>query len=129
MWYKIRELYLIGFNKSQIAFQLGLHRSTVRRYLKLDEDTLLAVFEGVPHFDISRDELAAGIKAVDLCTEKAAIFPSKGEMRKLVQSGGVSFNKEKLAEVDTVIDCSSLLDDKYLLVQRGKKNYYLLIAK
>ena len=72
---------------------------------------------------------AAGIKAVDLCTEKAAIFPSKGEMRKLVQSGGVSFNKEKLAEVDTVIDCSSLLDDKYLLVQRGKKNYYLLIAK
>ena len=70
--------------------------------LKLDEDTLLAVFEGVPHFDISRDELAAGIKAVDLCTEKAAIFPSKGEMRKLVQSGGVSFNKEKLAEVDTL---------------------------
>ena len=49
-------------------------------------------------------------------------------MRKLVQSGGVSFNKEKLAEVDTVIDCSSLLDDKYLLVQIGKKNYYLLIA-
>ena len=88
-----------------------------------------AAVEAVPHFDISRDELAAGIKAVDLCTEKAAIFPSKGEMRKLVQSGGVSFNKEKLAEVDTVIDCSSLLDDKYLLVQRGKKNYYLLIAK
>ena len=55
--------------------------STHEALLKLDEDTLLAVFEGVPHFDISRDELAAGIKAVDLCTEKAAIFPSKGEMR------------------------------------------------
>ena len=73
--------------------------------------------------------MTAGIKAVDLCTEKAAIFASKGEMRKLVQSGGVSVNKEKLAAADTVIDSSALLDGKYLLVQRGKKNYYLLIAK
>ena len=119
------EDYEAAVEASNILFGNSTHEAL----LKLDEDTLLAVFEGVPHFDISRDELAAGIKAVDLCTEKAAIFPSKGEMRKLVQSGGVSFNKEKLAEVDTVIDCSSLLDDKYLLVQRGKKNYYLLIAK
>lgn len=95
----------------------------------LDEATLLDVFNGVPQFEINREELSAGIKAVDLFTEKAAIFPSKGEMRKLVQSGGVSINKEKLAETDTVIDCGSLLDGKYLLVQRGKKNYYLLIAK
>ncbi len=119
------EDYEAAVEASNILFGNSTHEAL----LKLDEDTLLAVFEGVPHFDISRDELAAGIKAVDLCTEKAAIFPSNGEMRKLVQSGGVSFNKEKLAEVDTVIDCSSLLDDKYLLVQRGKKNYYLLIAK
>lgn len=96
---------------------------------KLDEDTLLAVFDGVPQFDINREELSAGIKAIDLFTEKAPIFPSKGEMRKLVQSGGVSLNKEKLAESEEIIDCSSLLDEKYLLVQRGKKNYYLLIAK
>ena len=54
---------------------------------------------------------------------------SKGEMRKLVQSGGISVNKEKLTDQDMVIDCSSLLDEKYLLVQRGKKNYYLLIVK
>lgn len=96
---------------------------------KLDEDTLLAVFEGVPQFEISRDELSTGIKAIDLFTEKAAIFPSKGEMRKMVQSGGVSLNKEKLADQETIIDCSLLLDEKYLLVQKGKKNYYLLIAK
>lgn len=95
----------------------------------IDEDTLLSVFEGVPRFDISRDELSAGIKAVDLCTDKAAIFPSKGEMRKLVQSGGVSINKEKLTLCDTVINADYLLNGKYLLVQRGKKNYYLLIAK
>lgn len=96
---------------------------------KLDEETLLAVFEGVPQFEISREELAGGIKAVDLFTEKAAVFPSKGEMRKLVQSGGVSVNKEKLTTFDALLDTASLLDDKYLLVQKGKKNYFLLIAK
>ncbi len=103
--------------------------STSEALKKLDEDTLLAVFDGVPQFEISRDELSAGVKAIDLFTEKAAVFASKGEMRKLVQSGGISINKEKLADAETVIDCSSLLDEKYLLVQRGKKNYYLLIAK
>jgi tyrosyl-tRNA synthetase len=96
---------------------------------RLDEDTLLSVFEGVTRFDISRDELSAGIKAVDLCTDKAAVFSSKGEMRKLTQSGGVSINKEKLAGHDVVINTDYLLNDKYLLVQRGKKNYFLLIAR
>ncbi len=96
---------------------------------KLDEDTLLAVFEGVPQFEVSRDELAAGVKATDLLTDHAAVFPSKGEMRKLVQSGGVSLNKEKLADADTVISIADLLNGKYLLVQRGKKNYFLLIAR
>lgn len=95
----------------------------------LDEETLLDVFKGVPQFEISRDELGAGVKAIDLFTEKAAIFSSKGEMRKLVQSGGISLNKEKLTDQDMIIDSKSLLDNKYLLVQRGKKNYYLLIAK
>lgn len=103
--------------------------STSEALKKLDEDTLLAVFEGVPQFEISREELSEGIKAVDLFTEKAPVFPSKGEMRKLVQSGGVSINKEKLAEFDSVLDCASLLDEKYLLVQKGKKNYFLIIAK
>jgi tyrosyl-tRNA synthetase len=95
----------------------------------LDEQTLLAVFEGVPQFEVSRDALAAGIKAVDLCTDHAAVFASKGEMRKLAQGGGVSLNKEKLAAFDQVITTADLVDEKYLIVQRGKKNYYLLIAK
>lgn len=96
---------------------------------RLDEDTLLAVFDGVPQFEVLREELASGIKVVDLLTEKAPVFSSKGELRKLIQSGGVSINKEKLTETDAVLDISSLLDDKYLLIQRGKKNYYLLIVK
>ena len=68
-------------------------------------------------------------KAVDLFVDNAAVFASKGEMRKLVQGGGVSLNKEKLAAFDQVVTTADLLDEKYLLVQRGKKNYYLLIAK
>ena len=96
---------------------------------KLDEQTLLSVFEGVPQFEVSRDALGAGVKAVDLFVENAPIFPSKGEMRKLVQGGGVSLNKEKLTAFDQIVNTNDLLDDKYLLVQRGKKNYYLVIAK
>ena len=96
---------------------------------KLDEDTLLSVFEGVPQFEVAKAEIEAGIKAVDLFAEKTAIFPSKGEMRKMVQGGGVSLNKEKLTAFDQVINSDNLLDGKYLLVQRGKKNYYLIIAK
>jgi tyrosyl-tRNA synthetase len=96
---------------------------------KLDENTLLSVFEGVPTFEISRDELVAGVKAVDLFVEQAAIFSSKGEMRKLVQGGGVSVNKEKLAAFDREIKTADLIDDKFLVVQRGKKNYFLVIAK
>ena len=119
------EDYEAAVEASNILFGNSTHESL----MKLDEDTLLAVFEGVPQFEISRDELSAGVKAIDLLTEKAAVFASKGEMRKLVQSGGISINKEKLADAEAVIDCSSLLNEKYLLVQRGKKNYYLLIAK
>ncbi|MDM8268443.1 tyrosine--tRNA ligase [Barnesiella viscericola] len=103
--------------------------STSEQLHKLDEDTLLAVFEGVPQFEVSRDAILGGVPAIELTTEMAAVFPSKGEMRKLTQGGGVSINKEKLAAPDTKIDGSYLLNDKYIIVQRGKKNYYLLIAK
>jgi len=120
-----KEDYETAVEASQILFG----NSTSEALKKLDEDTLLAVFEGVPHFEINKKELNKELKAVDLLTEIAAVFPSKGEMRKLVQSGGVSINKEKLLNFDTVIDKSYLLEDKYILVQKGKKNYYLLIVK
>ena len=117
------------YNAAVEASQILFGSATSEALRKLDEDTLLAVFEGVPQFEIDRKELAEGLKAVDLMAEKTSIFPSKGEMRKTVQSGGVSINKEKLASFDTIIDSSYLLGDKYILVQKGKKNYFLLIAK
>ena len=96
---------------------------------KLDEETLLSVFEGVPQHEVSKNDLLAGIKAVELLTDKAPVFPSKAEMRKMTQGGGVSLNKEKLAAFDETIDASCLIGGKYILAQKGKKNYFLLIAK
>ena len=120
-----KEDYEAAVEASNILFG----NSTSEALKKLDEDTLLAVFEGVPQFEISKEVLSKGIKAIDLFVELVAIFPSKGEMRKLVQSGGVSMNKEKLGTSDMEINPSYLLGGKYLLVQKGKKNYFLLIAK
>ena len=117
------------YNAAVDASNILFGNATSDALKKLDEDTLLAVFEGVPQFEVSKDAVAAGVKAVDLFTDNAAVFASKGEMRKLVQGGGVSLNKEKLEAFDQVITSADLLDEKYLLVQRGKKNYYLIIAK
>ena len=117
------------YNAAVEASGILFGNATSEALKKLDEDTLLSVFEGVPQFEVAKSDIEAGIKAVDLFAEKTAIFPSKGEMRKLVQGGGVSLNKEKLAAFDQTITSEDLLDGKYLLVQRGKKNYYLVIAK
>lgn len=103
--------------------------STADALKKIDEETLLQIFEGVPQFKVSKEKLSQGVKAVDLFTEDAQIFPSKGEMRKLVQSGGVMINKEKVNTFDQIIDTNYLISNKYLLAQRGKKNYFLLIVE
>ena len=103
-------------------------KATKESLKQLDEQTLLDVFDGVPHFDLSKEQL--GQPAVDLfATDEIRIFQSKGEMRKLVQGGGVSLNKEKLTAFDRLITAEDLIAGKYLLVQRGKKNYYLLTIK
>lgn len=119
-----REDYDMAVSASEILFG----KSTSQELRAIDEETFLQVFEGVPQFTVSRDKLGKGIKAVDLLTEEAAVFPSKGEMRKTVQSGGVMINKEKLETFDEPIGISRLIGDKYLLAQRGRKNYFLLIA-
>lgn len=96
---------------------------------KIDEDTLLSVFEGVPQFEVDKSLIEEGISLVNLATDNAPVFASKGEMRKLTQGGGVSINKEKVSDPNMIIDSTHLLNGKYILAQRGKKNYYLIIAK
>ena len=120
-----RKDYEDAVEASGILFGKG----TKETLQKFDEDTLLSIFEGVPHFEVSREAVEAGVKAIDLFTDAANIFASKGEIRKLVQGGGVSVNKEKLAAFDKLVTAEDLIDGKYLLVQKGKKNYYLLTAK
>ena len=103
-------------------------KATKESLEQLDEATLNDVFKDVPHYEINRNQL--GLPAIDLLNQDGMdIFPSKSEMRKLVKGGGVSLNKEKLEAFDRIISADDLIDGKYLLVQRGKKNYYLLSVK
>ncbi len=116
------EDYEMAVEASQILFS-NKAGETLR---KIDEATLLAVMEGVPQFEVPRSVIAEGVKLADLLTDHAAVFPSKGEMRKMVQGGGVSINKEKIADPYAPATEDMLLNGKYILVQRGKKNYFLL---
>ncbi len=96
---------------------------------RIDEDTLLAVFEGVPTFEVNLSDIEAGVKIADLLVDLAPVFPSKGELRKLAQGGGFAINKEKVSDPYAPVSTDMLLNGKYILVQKGKKNYNLLIAK
>ena len=116
------EDYEMAVEASQILFSNKaseiLHR--------IDEATLLAVMEGVPQYEVARQLITDGTKLADLLTDHAPVFPSKGEMRKMVQGGGVSINKEKISDAYAPVSADMLLNDKYILVQRGKKNYFLI---
>ena len=116
------------YEKAVEASNILFGGATSEALRKLDEQTLLQVFEGVPQYKIARAELI-GLPFIELCAERSDIFPSKGECRKMVQAGGVSLNKEKVADPMRAIAESDLIDGKYLLVQKGKKNYYLVIAE
>ena len=95
----------------------------------LDEETFLSVFEGVPQFEVSKAEIESGAKLADLLTATAKVFPSKGEFRKMVQGGGLSINKTKVVDAEACASLDMLLNNKYILVQKGKKNYFLLLVK
>jgi tyrosyl-tRNA synthetase len=95
----------------------------------LSAKQVLEMFEGIPQFKIAKSELADGIDAATLLAEKAAVFASKGETKKLIQGGGVSVNKEKVADATQVFNSENLINDQFIVVQKGKKNYFLLIAE
>jgi tyrosyl-tRNA synthetase len=120
-----REAYDSAVEASQILFGKG----TTEALRKIDEQTLLAVFEGVPQFTVDKALFAEGVNVVDLLAEKATVFPSKGELRRTIKGGGMSINKEKVTDAELNVEASALLNDKYLLVQKGKKNYFLVIAQ
>ena len=99
-------------------------KSTADDLKSLDEETFLSVFEGVPQFEISKADLSLNI--LDIVAEKTQIFTSKGEARRMIESNAVSINKEKITE-DIQLSENDLLNGKYILAQKGKKNYFLII--
>ena len=115
------------FDQAVKASDILFGKGTTETLRTLDEKTLLGVFEGVPQSEISRTELETGIGMVDFLSEKTGIFPSKGEARRMLKEGGVQVNKEKAIE-DSTLTPSFLLNDSYILVQKGKKNYFLVKA-
>ena len=119
-----QEDYDLAVEASQILFGQG----TAELLNKLDEETFLSVFEGVPQFKIPAIDIKAGIKVVDLLAEKAMVFPSKGELRRTIQGNGLSINKNKVTDVELTINNDFLIGGKYILVQKGKKNYFLLMT-
>ena len=117
------EDYNVAVEASNILF--GNATSDVLK--KLDDNTILSVFEGVPTFEVSKSVLNDGVKLTELTVERLNVFKSKGDLRKLIKGGGISINKEKISD-DLIVNNTHLLNDKFLLVQQGKKNYNLIIA-
>jgi tyrosyl-tRNA synthetase len=113
------------YNTAVEASEILFGKGTTETLKHLDERTLLNVFDGVPQFEINRSELETGIGLVDFLAEKTAIFPSKGEARRMLKDGGVQLNKDKVAE-ELMVTPDHLLNNKYILVQKGKKNYFLV---
>jgi tyrosyl-tRNA synthetase len=117
-----REDYEGAVEASQILFGKG----TTESLKKMNEVTFLSVFEGVPVFEVSMGILDSGVSVADLCAEHSRVFASKGELRRLVQGGGLSLNKARIDNADMNVGREMLLNNKYLLVQKGKKNYFLI---
>ena len=117
-------------DKAIHATKILFSKSATDEINSIDEDTLLSVFEGVPKIDISKADFESVSNPIDFLSEitLGEIFPSKGEARRMIQAGGVSINKTKIQNIEVMPDIN-LLQGKYVLVQRGKKNYYLIEVK
>lgn len=126
----IRVHSLAAHDSAQSASQILFGNAVTQDLEKLDEQTLLAVLEGVPTIHLKRSALATTLSVTDLLSEttNGTIFPSKGEVRRMIAGGGVSINKEKIDD-PLQKPTDKLLHDKYLLVQKGKKNYYLIVVE
>jgi tyrosyl-tRNA synthetase len=120
-----REAYEMAVEASHILFGSG----TAEQLKKLDEKTFLAVFEGVPMYTLDRNVLTLEPNVVDFLTTHAGIFPSKGEIRRIIKGNGLSINKEKITDPEAKITSGWLIGNKYILVQKGKKNYFLISCK
>jgi tyrosyl-tRNA synthetase len=117
------------YNNAVAASEILFGNATAESFSKLDETTFLDIFDGVPNFKVAKSNLLSGIPLVDFLADSTQVFPSKGEAKKMLQGGGVSINKSKLDDINALVNSTHLINDKYIIVQKGKKNYYLIIAE
>ena len=112
------------YNKAVEASNMLFGNSTQEALQKLDEQTFLSVFDGVPQYEVAKEKLGTNI--IEMLAVETNIFPSKGECRKMIQANGLSVNKEKFTDANGVLGEEKLINGKYILVQKGKKNYFIL---
>jgi tyrosyl-tRNA synthetase len=115
-----------GLEAAVEASDILFGKGTTETLRKLDEATFLNVFDGVPLSTLDRNSIVPGINIIDLLGEKTEIFPSKGEARRMIKGGGVSLNKGKIEDESYSVGLSDLINNKYILIQKGKKNYHLI---
>ena len=113
-------------SKALEASEILFGKGTAESLSQLSEEDLLSIFEGVPQIEIGKSDLENGLNVVDFFSDKTQIFPSRGEAKKMIQGGGVFINKMKVEDLDLSVTAAHLLNNKYILAQRGKKNYFLV---
>jgi len=116
------------YDKAVEASQILFGKATTESLAKVDKETFLSVFEGVPTYEIERAKLEAGVQIIELLAAETAAFPSKGELRRTIKGNGLSLNKAKLTDQEYVVTVSDLINESYILVQKGKKNYIIIEA-
>ncbi|MEG2758685.1 MAG: tyrosine--tRNA ligase, partial [Rikenellaceae bacterium] len=116
------------YDKAVEASNILFGKASLEALRSLDEETLLQIFEGVPQFHVSKSDLENGdVSFIDMFAEKSNIFPSKGELKRLIKGGGIAMNTQKVEDGDKKLTTEDLIASKYIIVQKGKKNYNLVI--
>jgi len=118
-----------GFEKAIKSTEFLFGNTGIEYLSELNDEEVLAIFSGVPNFTVAKSDIEAGVNISDLLAAKTTIFPSKGEAKKMIQGGGVAINKEKVNTPDDVYTAANLINNKYLVVQKGKRNYFLIVVE
>ena len=116
------------YNKAVDASEILFGKATTESLAKLDKQTFLSVFEGVPTYQLDRARLDVGVPVVELLTTDTQAFPSKGELRRTIKGNGLSLNQAKLTDQEYLVTGADLINESYILIQKGKKNYYIIEA-
>jgi tyrosyl-tRNA synthetase len=119
----------VEYNKAIKSSEFLFGNTGIEFLNELTADEVLGIFEGVPNFNISLDDLKTGINSTDLLAANTSVFPSKGEAKKMIQGGGVAINKSKVNSPDDIYNTDNLIGGKFIVAQKGKKNYFLIIAE